>query len=389
MTGPSGANADAPGANAESPRPSNAAEAAKFAESTKLAVASPTTRLRVARAMGRRIVGVLLLLVATVVVLLGVIVGALFTLLTVPWRPRLGRIRRVVAIAAVYSATEIVGLIAAAGRWVRFAVDRDAARDRRDRVRSLDKSLRILRRATERFGGLEVVQDADTRTLPAGPLIVCGRHGGVGGAFLLAQILLCEQDRLPWVVLKQTLSWDPLIDALLSRIPHAFIDPQPGDEGATAARVGELARGMSADDALLIFPEGGNFTPRRRLHAIRRLRRRGLAKAAARAAQLRHVLPPHPDGLFAAIDTAPESDVVFVAHTGLEHLQSAADLWRALPLRLPVVFTWWAVPGAEIPESAEARVGWLEEHWAQIDRWVAEHREPQPGVERLDTGLAG
>ena len=65
---------------------------------------------------------------------------------------------------------------------------------------------------------------------------MCGRHGGVGGAFLLAQILLCEQGRLPWVVLKKTLSWDPLIDALLSRIPHAFIDPQPGDAGATAAR---------------------------------------------------------------------------------------------------------------------------------------------------------
>jgi 1-acyl-sn-glycerol-3-phosphate acyltransferase len=345
--------------------------------------------MRVARGVGRRTVGVLLLLLASIVVLLGVIVGAVFTLLTAPWRPRLGRIRRVVAMAAVYSGTEIVGLVAAAWRWVRLVVDRDAARDRRERARSLDKSLRVLRKAAQRFGGLEVVQDTDTQRLPAGPLIVCGRHGGVGGAFLLAQILLCEQGRLPWVVLKKTLSWDPLIDALLSRIPHAFIDPQPGDEGATAARVGELARGMTAEDALLIFPEGGNFTPRRRLHAIRRLRRRGLAKAAARAAQLQHVLPPHPDGLFAAMGTAPESEVVFVAHTGLEHLQSAADLWRALPLRLPVVFTWWAVAGAEIPESEQDRVGWLEEHWARIDGWVAEHRASPPEEDRLDTGLAG
>lgn len=346
--------------------------------------------MRAVRGIGRRIAGVLVLLVATVLVLLGVVAGALFTLLTAPWRPRLGRIRRVVAVAAVYSATEIVGLAAAAWRWVRFVVDRDAARDRRERVRSLDKSLRVVRGAAERFGGLKVVQDTNTKTLPAGPLIVCGRHGGVGGAFLLAQILLCERGRLPWVVLKKTLSWDPLIDALLSRIPHAFIDPQPGDGGATAMRVGELARGMTADDALLIFPEGGNFTPRRRLHAIHRLRRRGLARAAACAAQLQHVLPPHPDGLFAAVDTAPESDVVFVAHTGLEHLQSAADVWRALPLRVPVVFTWWAVAGAEIPESAEARVGWLEEHWARIDSWVAEHRaSPPAGADRLDAGRTG
>lgn len=333
-------------------------------------------------AIGRRCAGILILLAATVAILLAVLVGAVFTLVTVPWKPPLGRIRRVVAIAAVYSATEIVGLTAAAGRWVRLVVDRDAARDRRDRVRSLEASLRVLRTAAQRFGGLKVVQDGDAitdidggiRALPTGPLIVCGRHGGVGGAFLLAQILLSEHGRLPWVVLKKTLSWDPLIDALLSRIPHAFIDPQPGDEGATAARIGVLAEGMGADDALLIFPEGGNFTPRRRLRAIHRLRRRGLVGAAARAARLRHVLPPHPDGLFAAIEMAPESDIVFVGHTGLEHLQSAADVWRALPLRVPVVFTWWSVAAADVPEAAEARVRWLEEQWARMDRWVAEHR---------------
>jgi 1-acyl-sn-glycerol-3-phosphate acyltransferase len=348
--------------------------------------------MRVVRTIGRRIVGVLLLLIATIVVILGAIVGTIFTLLMAPWpsRRRFGRLRRTVAIAAVYAATEIVGLVGAAWRWVRFVVDRDADRDRRERVRSLDKSLRVLRGAAHRYGGLEVVQDTDTPALPGGPLIVCGRHGGVGGAFLLAEILLSEQGRLPWVVLKDTLSWDPLIDTLLSGIPHAFIDPRPGDHGATAARIGTLAKGMTADDALLIFPEGGNFTPHRRSRAIHRLRRRGLARAAARAARLQNVLPPHPDGLFAALEAAPESDVVFVAHTGLEHLQSGTDLWRALPLRLPVLFTWWSVASADVPESAEARVRWLEDQWARIDRWVAEHRaSPSPEVDRLGVGLDG
>jgi 1-acyl-sn-glycerol-3-phosphate acyltransferase len=177
-------------------------------------------------------------------------------------------------------------------------------------------------------------------------------------------------------VLKQTRSWDPLIDALLSRIPHAYISPRPGDQGATAARIGALAQGMAADDALLIFPEGGNFSPTRRMHAIRRLRRRGLAEAAERAEQLHNVLPPHPDGLLAAIDAAPEADIVFVAHTGLDHLQTASDLWRAVPLRVPVEFTWWAVPAAEVPRQAEARVGWLQHHWSRIDDWVALRRIP-------------
>lgn len=343
----------------------------------------PAPVMHVLRAVGRRVFGIFLLLAATVVVVPAALGAAVFSVLTAPWRLRLGRGRRVVAIAAVYAGTEIVGLAVAAWRWVRYVVDRDAARDRRDRVRSLIASLNVLRSAAERFGGLQVrlvrpfageqdqdKHDSDPPTLPAGPLIVCGRHGGVGGAFLLAHILLAEYGRLPWAVLKQTLSWDPLIDALLSRIPHAFIHPQPGDQGATTARVGALAEGMTASDALLIFPEGGNFSPRRRIVAIRRLRRRGLAAAAARAEQLRNVMPPHPDGVLAAIEAAPEADVVFVAHTGLEHLQSGTDVWRALPLRLPVVFTWWTVPAAQIPRDADARVGWLQEHWSRIDRWV-------------------
>lgn len=339
-------------------------------------VASSPAGMRIVRTIGRRTVGVMLLLAATAVVVLSLLAAAVFAVLTAPLRPRFGRIRRVAAIAALYSATEIAGLTGAAWRWVRYLVDRDAARDRRDRIRSLTKSLGVLRGATQRFGGLDVVQDPDTSALPAGPLIVCGRHGGVGGAFLLAHILLADCGRVPLAVLKQTLSWDPLIDALLSRIPHAFIDPQPGDAGATAARIGDLARGMSAGDALLIFPEGGNFSPMRRMRAIRRLRRRGQAVAAAHAEQLEHVLPPHPDGVFAAIEAAPESEVVFVAHTGLEHVQSAADIWRALPLQLPVVVTWWSVPAREVPAAAEARVGWLEEHWSRIDQWVADNRVP-------------
>jgi 1-acyl-sn-glycerol-3-phosphate acyltransferase len=332
------------------------------------------------RGFGRRVAGVLLLVVATIVVLPVAVVCAAFTGLTSPWHLRVGRLRRVVAVAAVYSATEIVGLVLAAGRWVRFVVGGDAGRDRRSRVRSLTSSLTALRGAARRYGRLEVNlvspsdQDPDSPALPTGPLIVCGRHGGVGGAFLLAQILLADYRRLPRVVLKQTLSWDPLIDTLLSRIPHAFIDPHPGDQGATAARIGVLAQHMDPDDALLIFPEGGNFSPRRRMHAIRRLRRRGLTKAAAHAEQLQHVMPPHPDGLFAAIEAAPEADVLFVAHTGLEHVQSAADMWRALPLRLPVVFTWWTVSASEIPHEEEARVAWLEENWSRIDRWVAASR---------------
>ena len=348
---------------------------------TRLA-SGPPALARVVRTIGRRTLGVLVLLVVTVVLFLAMLGAALFTLITALWRPRPGRGRRVLALATVYSAIEIAGLAAAAWRWFRYAVDRDALRYRQGRIRALEKSLRVLRRAARRLGGLDVVlldapvegRETGPPTLPTGPLIVCSRHGGIGGAFLLAHLLMSDHGRLPRPVLKRTLSWDPLIDTLLSGIPHAFVDPQPGDRSATTADIGTLARGMAADDALLIFPEGGNFTPRRRIHAIRRLRRRGLTAAAARAERRRNVLPPHPEGVLAAIEAAPEADVVFVTHAGLYHLQSAADVWRALPLPAPVVFTWWAVPTSEVPRQQEAQLRWLEDHWSRIDSWVAQYQ---------------
>ena len=45
---------------------------------------------------------------------------------------------------------------------------------------------------------------------------------------------------------------------------------------------------------------------------------------ADRAEQMTHVLAPRPGGLLAALDAAPEADVLLVAHTGLDHLVTVA-----------------------------------------------------------------
>ena len=36
---------------------------------------------------------------------------------------------------------------------------------------------------------------------------------------------------------------------------------------------------------------------------------------------------------FSAIDAAPQADLAIVAHTGLDHLDSAAAVWKGIPLR--------------------------------------------------------
>ena len=334
---------------------------------------------------------------------------------------------------AVYLAAETIGLLTALWLWLRLGLRVEAGPDtgalpdsasvsapvsglgprggeaRRQRYQDanyalLSRLLTWLYAVAEKTFGLrirvpEVVEtDESGLAQPAegvladGPLLVLSRHGGPGDSFLLVHALLVYAHRRPLIVLKDTLAFDPLIDVILNRVPHCFITPRhPVGEDAPAdaptpaaapalevsaasadmaASIGRMAAAMGHSDALLVFPEGANFTVGRRLRVIARLRRQGHPRAALRAQRLRNVLPPHPNGVFAAIDAAPGAQLVFVAHTGLDHMQSAADVWRGVPLDRPASVTWWTLPAARVPAQVPARLAWLEENWSQVDRWI-------------------
>jgi 1-acyl-sn-glycerol-3-phosphate acyltransferase len=208
---------------------------------------------------------------------------------------------------------------------------------------------------------------------PGRPLIVACRHAGPGDSFTLVHALMHWYDREPRVVLKDTLAWDPAVDVVMNRIPSRFVSP--GKSGQDfEAQIAELAHDLDENDAFVIFPEGGNFTPERRRRGIDRLRRLGLERMARRAEQMVHVIAPRPGGLLAALDAAPGADVVLVAHTGLDHVLTVGDVWRELPMDKVIVMRWWQVPRDEIPTGREAQIDWLFEWWERIDAWIADHR---------------
>ncbi len=209
---------------------------------------------------------------------------------------------------------------------------------------------------------------------PGVPLLVCCRHAGPGDSFTLIYALMHWYHREPRVVLKDTLAWDPAIGVILNRIPARFISPNPGASANIETQIGQLAQGLDHNDAFVIFPEGGNFTPARRERGIQRLRKLGLDKMADRAEKMTTVLAPRPGGFLAALDAAPDADVVLVAHTGLDHLLTVGDLWRSLPMDKQIIMRWWQVPRGEIPEGREERIDWLFDWWEQIDQWILEHR---------------
>jgi 1-acyl-sn-glycerol-3-phosphate acyltransferase len=213
---------------------------------------------------------------------------------------------------------------------------------------------------------------------PGKPLLVCSRHAGPGDSFSLIHALMYWYDREPRVVLKDTLQWDPAIDVLLHRIPARFISPNPVEGEDLESQIKVLATDLDENDAFVIFPEGGNFTEKRRDRAIARLRRLGLERMARRAERMTNVLAPRPGGFLAALDAAPAADVVLVAHTGLDHLLTVGDVWREVPMDRQIVMRWWRVSRADIPPDREGRIDWLFGWWERIDGWIDENRTVPP-----------
>ncbi len=209
---------------------------------------------------------------------------------------------------------------------------------------------------------------------PGRPILVACRHAGPGDSFTLIHALMHWYAREPRVVLKNTLAWDPAIDVILRRIPAKFITPKPKEGEDLESQIATLATGLDENDAFVIFPEGGNFTAARRERGIERLRKLGMDRMADRAEAMTNVLAPRPGGFLAALDAAPDADVVLVAHTGLDHMLTVGDVWRELPMDKQLVMRWWTVPRAEIPAGREERIDWLFGWWERIDVWIDANR---------------
>ncbi len=286
---------------------------------------------------------------------------------------------RVLWLALVHLVVESLILVEMLGLWLASGFGYAIRRPFFERIHYdiVETYLRLMFREARRVLKLSIeVRGPAPDAFPGEPLLVCCRHAGPGDSLILMHALMNWYHREPRVVLKDTLAWDPAIGIILHRLPARFISPHPGEQGdAVEQQIAALATGLDENDGFVIFPEGGNFTPRRRLRAIESLRRKGHERMARRAEGLRHVLAPRPGGVLAAMGAAPEADVLMVAHTGLDHMLTVADVWRELPMDKTIIMQWWRVPREEIPSGREAQIDWLFGWWEQIDHWVEEHRE--------------
>lgn len=214
-------------------------------------------------------------------------------------------------------------------------------------------------------------QEASTALRGDDPILVLSRHAGPADTVLIVDRLLSHFDRQPSVVFKEAVALDPSIDLIAHRLPHAVLDVDDGEE--CRARIAETAAALGHRSVLLLFPEGGNFTPSRRRAALASLRRRRRHDAARAAARMEHVLPPRPAGTVAALQANPEADVVFAAHTGLGLAAYPLEIWRDMPVGGTLRTHMWFVPHAEIPTDEDDIAAWLTDWWLRIDSWIDGH----------------
>ncbi len=355
------------------------------------------------------------LILAPLVVLLTVAAVVLSPLLlvlavvAVPSRAGRRRALRLIWFALAWLVMESIALVACLGLWLasgfggrlrtEASMDRHYALVRWFLATLYQRAVRIFRLRVEIEEPPATPEEMAARLTR--PVIVLSRHAGPGDSFLLVHHLLSLYRRKPRIVMKAALQLDPSLDVVINRLPHAFVRPQrpvpaprpapaplptaqpvategvaaePPTNSAVVQEIRRLAAGLGPTGALVIFPEGGNFTPSRWRRGISRLEQSRRYEEARRARGMANLLPPRSGGAFAAIESAPTADVIFVAHTGLDDLITVGDIWRALPMEQVIRARWWRVQAADVPRDRDEVVRWLYDWWERIDAWIDQNR---------------
>jgi 1-acyl-sn-glycerol-3-phosphate acyltransferase len=273
---------------------------------------------------------------------------------------RSSRPPRTVALTMAYAVIELRTLVA-------------VLRGNRDCDRMMHDFLVSAHGVVHRILDVEVALEsgsADADLIPRDdPLIVLSRHCGPGDSVLVAWLLVVVYQLQLRVVLKAVLRLEPVLDLAGGWGCLCFLGR--GDRARRQIRM--LASSLAGGQAMLLFPEGANFSWPRWRTAINRLHLTGGVRAARDALQQSHTLPPRSGGASAAVMGAPNANILVLTHNGFCPDGRARPWWQ-VPVHRELLIRTVVVPAAEVPPPDELEP-WLEQMWARVDAWVAAHSE--------------
>lgn len=201
------------------------------------------------------------------------------------------------------------------------------------------------------------------------PVLVFIRHASIIDTALPVTFVSKPNGLQLRYVLKRELLVDPCVDVAGHVWPNYFID-RGGTPAEEIAGVRKLAEDLNGHGVLL-YPEGTRFTPRKQKIALERLQAQH-PELVPIARSFSHCLPPKTGGALALLDAAPETDVLIVAHRGLEGFAEIADLFSGAVVGKSVDIRVWRVPWREIPKTKPERERWLFDWWKRVDDFVSE-----------------
>ncbi len=200
-----------------------------------------------------------------------------------------------------------------------------------------------------------------------GPILVFMRHASIIDNLVPLVFVSKPHDLRIRYVLKKELLSDPALDIVGNRLPNFFVDRESGDD-AQLEGLRQLVADLGSGDGAIIYPEGTRFTRKKRAAVLAKLEG---SEYYDRAVALQRVLPPRPNGPLALLDGAPEADVLFCVHRGLEGFATIGDILSGRLVGGTVDIMFRRVPREQIPSGREERIDWLYDEWATVDADVA------------------
>ncbi|HCE59912.1 1-acyl-sn-glycerol-3-phosphate acyltransferase [Janibacter terrae] len=308
----------------------------------------------------------------------GIVVSLLFVVITPcllllwPWDRRLALLRCL--FLALYVMWEDIGLVVECW-YLRLRSPRGTSPTwDADHLELIQRALDHVLFTARRVVGFHVEIEGElTVGRPGHPLVVISRHAGPADSLAIAWLLASTAGRIPRVVLADAMLWDPGIAMVLQRLDSYFVPSRSGAGDDRARGVAELAATLTAKDAMLIFPEGRNWTRERHEVQVRQLKARGEAERLATAVARPWVLEARSRGVAAIRERAPEADVMVIAHTGLDMISGPAAVVRAVPFRNRLLLRGRTFRSEDVPTDPDEVAVWLERQWGQVNHWVDTH----------------
>ncbi len=269
------------------------------------------------------------------------------------------------------------GILGSAFLWLRFAPRRQLTSQQSLTAHS---NLQYwwtsnLIRGAKSLLGLRFKLDRQESLEIGGPLVVLARHGSQGDALLVAAVL-AKAGLRPRFIVKRQLLWDPCLDIVGHRIPNYFVDRDAADNRVEIENIGALAKDLAADEAVVIFPEGTRFSPRKLKRAIEMLSVTAPERVES-AQRLSCVLPVRTPGFLSILNNNQDADIVLLNHVGVTDFKNLNDLWRNIPFPAPLHFNAERLSRSQLPPISESKtlIENIDHLWEKFDQWVATNQK--------------